>query len=121
MYKICEECDRTGRRPDTVSLSEELKKVTDENDERLFKKDEWLSSSQIKGYVASFLSKKSQSVIVPSPAKKQLLSNECVVDVCTCIDEDEKLTEIVSALESNEYVDQMTCLVNDVFTSVYIQ
>lgn len=119
MYKICEECDRTGKRPDSVSLSEELKKVTDENGERLFRKDEWLSSSQIKGYVASYLSKKSQSVIVPPPVKKQLLSDECVTDVC--IDEDEKLAEIVSALESNEYVDQMTCMVNNVFSSVNIQ
>lgn len=37
------------------------------------------------------------------------------------IDESEQWAELVSALESNEFVDQMTCLVNDVFTSVDVQ
>lgn len=74
----------------TVSLCQNWKKVTDKNGERLFKKEEWLSSSQIKGYVASFLSKKSQGVIVPSPAKKQLMSNEwLLMFVHNYIDDDE--------------------------------
>lgn len=50
------------KRPDSVSLSYEFKKVTDEHGERLFKRDEWLSSTQIKGYIASYLSKKAKSV-----------------------------------------------------------
>ena len=36
---ICKECDRTGKCPDSVLLADELKKVTDKNGERLFKKD----------------------------------------------------------------------------------
>ena len=55
LFGILEECERIGKRPDSVSLSEELKKVTDEHGERLFKREEWLSSSQIKGYIASYL------------------------------------------------------------------
>ena len=41
-------------------LSEELRKVPDEKGEKIFERDEWLSSSQVKGYIASFLSKKSK-------------------------------------------------------------
>ena len=119
LFKICEECDRTGKRPDSSSLSEELKRVTDKDGVKLFKKEEWLSSSQIKGYIASYLSKKCKSVIEPPPYKKQMFGDECCEDVC--IDEDEKLAEIVSALDSHEYIDSMTGMIDDVFTSVNVE
>lgn len=60
-------------------------------------------------YCLIYLSIKSKSVSVPPSVKNQLLSERCFEDVC--IDEDEKLAEIVSALDSNEYEDQMTCMV----------
>jgi hypothetical protein len=119
LFRILEECDRTGKRPDSASLSEELKKVTDEHGERLFKREEWLSSSQIKGYIASYLSKKSKNVTEPPEAKKQLLSEKCLENVS--IDEDEKLAEVVSAIESNDYVDEISSVVHDVFASVNVQ
>ena len=116
MFKICGECEK---RPDCSSLSEELKKVTDKDGVKLFKKEEWLSSSQIKGYIASYLSKKCKSVIEPPPYKKQMFGDECCEDVC--IDKDEKLAEIVSALDSHEYIDIMTGMIIDVFTSVNVE
>ncbi|CAC5380308.1 unnamed protein product [Mytilus coruscus] len=47
LIQICEACDKTGKRPDCGSLSEEIKKASNENGEKLFKKEEWLSSTQI--------------------------------------------------------------------------
>lgn len=40
---------------------------------------------------------------------------------CRCVSEDEKLAKIVSAVNSNDYVDQITSMVKNVFTSVNVQ
>ena len=48
-----------------------------------------------------------------------MFGDECCEDVC--IDEDEKLAEFVCALDSHEYIDSMTGMINDVFTSVNVE
>lgn len=83
LIQICEACDKTGKRPECGSLSEELKKASNENGEKLFKKEEWLSSKQNKGFIASSLSKKSKSSdhdTTPPPSKNNqfLKMNVCL-------------------------------------------
>ncbi|XP_063412207.1 uncharacterized protein LOC134694977 [Mytilus trossulus] len=124
LIQICEACDKTGKRPDCGSLSEEIKKACNENGEKLFKKEEWLSSTQIKGFIASYLSRKSKLSdhdTTPPPSKKQSVSrNECVLEEVT-MEDDEKLTEIVTALETDDYNENMNNMVDNVFLAINIQ
>ncbi|VDI38812.1 Hypothetical predicted protein [Mytilus galloprovincialis] len=117
-------CDKTGKRPDCGSLSEEIKKACNENGEKLFKKEEWLSSTQIKGFIASYLSRKSKLSdhdTTPPPSKKQSVSrNECVLEEVT-MEDDEKLNEIVTALETDDYNENMNNMVDNVFLAINIQ
>lgn len=43
-----------------------------------------------------------------------------MIRIDLCINENEECAEIVPVPESNEYCDQMTCRVNNMFTSVNI-
>ncbi|CAC5416613.1 unnamed protein product [Mytilus coruscus] len=124
LIQICEACDKTGKRPDCGSLSEEIKKASNENGEKLFKKEERLSSTQIKGFVAFYLSRKSKSSdhdTTPPPSKKQSVSqNECVLEEFR-MEDDEKLSEIVTALETDDYNENMNNMVDNVFLAINIQ
>ena len=57
LLDIFVQCDKSGKRPNYGMLSEELKKVCDENGNRMFCPDEWLIPSQIRGVFASYLMK----------------------------------------------------------------
>ena len=57
LQTICVSCEQTGSRPDFVELSEELRKVTSENGEKLFLRSEWFSPAQIRCYFTQFLFK----------------------------------------------------------------
>ncbi|CAC5425036.1 unnamed protein product [Mytilus coruscus] len=123
LIQICEACDKTGKRQDCGSLSEEIKKASNENGEKLFKKEEWLSSTQIKGFIASYLSRKSKSSDhdTTPPSKKQSVSqNECVLEEVR-MEDDEKLSEIVTALETDDYNENMNNMVDNVFLAINIQ
>ena len=48
LQNICISCEKNGTRPNYYQLSEELRKVTDENGQKMFVKKEWLTPSQIR-------------------------------------------------------------------------
>ncbi|XP_076085029.1 uncharacterized protein LOC143055862 [Mytilus galloprovincialis] len=112
LQNICISCEKTGTRPNYYQLSEELRKVTDENGQKMFVKKEWLTPSQIRGYVAQFISKSRANITASKVPRVEL----CEVSV----DEDEKLSAIVNMLDVNELNSDVSSIVTDVFSSVGI-
>ncbi|XP_062600965.1 uncharacterized protein LOC134262593 [Saccostrea cucullata] len=111
LKNICISSDKTGSRPDYQSLSEELRKATDENGQKLFQKDEWLNPTQIRGYVAQFLSK-SKAKMATAPKQSRVELQEVSVE------DDEKLSEVVNMLDVNEYNNYVSTMVNEVLSAV---
>ncbi|CAG2231896.1 unnamed protein product [Mytilus edulis] len=96
----------------TARFSEKLRKVTDENGQKMFVKKEWLTPSQIRGYVAQFISKSRANITASKVPRVEL----CEVSV----DEDEKLSAIVNMLDVNELNSDVSSIVTEVFSSVGI-
>lgn len=99
LKKSCISCEKTGSRPDYNSLSEELRKAIDDNGQKLFQKDECLNPSQIKRYVAQYLSKskarmENTTTNAPKVPRIELQTNS--------IEDDEKLSESVNMLDVND-------------------
>lgn len=112
LQSICVSCEQTGTRPDFVALSEELRKVTSENGEKLFLRSEWLSPAQIRGYFAQFLFK------IKSSESQELKKQRFDLEIQDTIQEDEKLSEIVNLLETNIFDNSVSRLVNNVLSEV---
>ena len=75
---------------------------------------EWLNPSQIKSYMASFLSKpKKKSETSSSTLHVQLkeIPNEDV-------GQDETLSEVIAMLETNDYNSNIEIIVEEVYTAV---
>ncbi|CAG2228624.1 unnamed protein product [Mytilus edulis] len=111
LQEICASCEKTGSRPDFIALSEELRKATDENGNKLFTKQEWLNPPQIKGFIANIISKSKSSLAVKKPRTELQEIN---------VDDDEKLSEVISMLEMNDYNENAVGIVNEVFSAVNI-
>ena len=113
-------CEQTGNRPDFVVLSEELRKVTDEKGEKLFNKSEWLSPAQIKGCFAQFLSNisKAKHSEMEEPKKKKQRADFELKEVI--IQEDENLSEVLNMLETNDFTNNVSEVVNNVLSEVKI-
>lgn len=62
LNEICFNCDKTGKRPNHFALSNELRKLCDENGDRLFKMEEWLYPTQIKSYFATLVTNLNQEI-----------------------------------------------------------
>ena len=106
--------DKTGKRPDYVVLSNEIRTSCDEQGERVFKKVEWLNPCQIKSYIVSFLTKqKKKSETSSSTLHVQLkeIPNEDV-------GQDETLSEVIAVLETNDYNSNIENIVEEVYTAV---
>ncbi|CAG2244450.1 unnamed protein product [Mytilus edulis] len=111
LQEICASCEKTGSRPDFIALSEELRKATDENGNKLFTKQEWLNPPQIKGFIANIISKSKSSLAVKKPRTELQEVN---------VDDDEKLSEVISMLEMNDYNENAVGIVNEVFSAINI-
>ena len=106
--------DKAGKRPDYVALSNEIRKSCDEQGERVFKKVEWLNPSQIKSYVASFLTKpKTESETSSSTLHVQL--KEILKEN---VSQDETLSEVIAVLETNYYNFNIENIEEEVYTAV---
>ena len=90
---------KTGKRPYYVALAYGIRKSFDEQVERVSKKAEWLNSSQIKSYMASFLTKlKTKSKPSSSTLHVQLKEIPNEDD-----GQDETLSEVMTVLETNDW------------------
>ncbi|KAK3095239.1 hypothetical protein FSP39_012015 [Pinctada imbricata] len=109
---VCVSCEKSGNRPDVYALSEELKKVTDENGQKLFKQCEWLSPNQIRGCIAQFLTKMKKG---PSEPKK---SKVCAEEISKTEVDDDALLEVVEMLNESELGENVCGLVSEVFSVI---
>ena len=90
---------KTRKRPDYIALADEIWKSCNVQGEWVFKKAKWLNPSQIKSYMASFLTRlKTKSETSSRTLHVQLkeIPNEDV-------DQDEALSEGMTELETNDY------------------
>ena len=115
LYSICLSCEQTGTRPDFIALSEEIRKGTNDNNEKLFEKSEWLSPTQIRGCFAQFLSKAKKTG--SQERKKQRTDLDLELQEIVP-EEDEKLSEVVNMLETNNFNNGVSVVVNNVLSEV---
>lgn len=112
IQNVCIRCEKNGNRPDVYALSNELKKVTNENGQKLFKQCEWLSPNQIRGCIAQFLTNMKRG---PSEPKK---SKVCVEEISKVEAADSALVDVVDMLNENELSESACGLVNEVFSVI---
>ena len=79
-----------------------------------FKKVEWLNPSQIKSYIASFLTKLKAKLESSSSTLHVQLKEIPNEDV----GQDETLSEVIAVLESNDYNSNIENIVEEVYTAV---
>ena len=105
---------KTRKRPDYIALADEIWKSCNVQGEWVFKKAKWLNPSQIKSYMASFLTKpKTKSETSSSTLQVQFkeIPNEDV-------GQDETLWEVIAVLETNDYNSNIENIVEEVYTAV---
>ena len=115
VLNIFNSCEKSGKRPNYSSLSEELKKSCHEDGSRMFAPSDWLTPNQLRGIFASYLMKSKKKIEV----KKQ--KTDDFLKEVENVEEDEHLQEVLMNLKAEEHEQSVSTMFENVYNSVNME
>ncbi|VDI35759.1 Hypothetical predicted protein [Mytilus galloprovincialis] len=89
----------TGKRPNFEDIAEELKTKRDDDGNKVFKQEEWLSPSQIRSLFSNFVRKNAQSIEIHTGTQKETKNDEDLQQALAEIDALEYHADMVVVTE----------------------
>ncbi|XP_076107223.1 uncharacterized protein LOC143075622 isoform X2 [Mytilus galloprovincialis] len=92
----------TGKRPNFEDIAEELKTKRDDDGNKVFKQEEWLSPSQIRSLFSNFVRKNAQSIEIHTGTQKETKNDEDLQQAIAEIDALEYHADMINVALASE-------------------